>query len=122
MERLPQAVLRVMEEAKTRLADNPKLQQLFLNCFPNTLQTTTKLHEDGTSYVFTGDIPAMWLRDSSAQVRQYMPLAKEDADIRRIIAGLVRKQLKYIQIDPYANAFNEEEIPLDQIHHGIRRN
>ncbi|EPY09598.1 glycoside hydrolase family 125 protein [Paenibacillus sp. MER 180] len=117
MERLPQAVLRVMEEAKTKLAYNPKLMEQFLNCFPNTLQTTTKLHEDGTSYVFTGDIPAMWLRDSSAQVRQYMPLAKDDADVRRVIAGLVRKQLKYIQIDPYANAFNEQEVALDEIHH-----
>lgn len=117
MERLPQAVLRVMEEAKTKLTDQPKLQRVFLNCFPNTLQTTTKLHEDGTSYVFTGDIPAMWLRDSSAQVRQYLPLAKEDADVRRIITGLVKKQLKYIQIDPYANAFNETEIPLEEIHH-----
>ncbi|WP_028543868.1 glycoside hydrolase family 125 protein [Paenibacillus taiwanensis] len=117
MERLPQAVLRVMEEANTKLSDNPKLKQLFLNCFPNTLQTTTKLHDDDTSYVFTGDIPAMWLRDSSAQVRQYLPLAKEDADIRRIIAGLVRKQMKYIQIDPYANAFNETPVALDEIHH-----
>ncbi|MGG0813995.1 glycoside hydrolase family 125 protein [Paenibacillus alvei] len=117
MERLPQAVLRVMEEAKTKLAHNPKLMEQFLNCFPNTLQTTTKLHDDGTSYVFTGDIPAMWLRDSSAQVRQYMPLAKDDADVRRVIAGLVRKQLKYIQIDPYANAFNEQEVTLDEIHH-----
>ncbi|MBD8498151.1 glycoside hydrolase family 125 protein [Paenibacillus arenosi] len=117
MERLPQAVLRVMEEASTRLNDNEKLKQLFLNCFPNTLKTTTKLHEDGTSYVFTGDIPAMWLRDSSAQVRQYLPLAAEDADVRRIIAGLVRKQLKYIQIDPYANAFNETPVPLEEIHH-----
>ncbi|TVX89546.1 glycoside hydrolase family 125 protein [Paenibacillus agilis] len=117
MERLPQAVLRVMEEASTRLNDNEKLKQLFLNCFPNTLKTTTKLHEDGTSYVFTGDIPAMWLRDSSAQVRQYLPLAAEDADVRRIIAGLVRKQMKYIQIDPYANAFNETPVPLEEIHH-----
>lgn len=117
MERLPQAVLQVMEEAKLKLAEQPKLRRVFLNCFPNTLQTTTKLHEDGTSYIFTGDIPAMWLRDSSAQVRQYLLLAKDDADVRRIIAGLVRKQLTYIQIDPYANAFNEVELPLEEIHH-----
>lgn len=117
MERLPKAVLRVMEEAADRLSHDNKLKQQFLNCFPNTLNTTTKLHEDGTTYVFTGDIPAMWLRDSSAQVRQYLPLAADDVDIRRIITGLVRKQMKYIQIDPYANAFNEEPVPLDEIHH-----
>jgi uncharacterized protein len=117
MERLPKAVLRVMEEASDRLAHDNKLKQQFLNCFPNTLNTTTKLHEDGTTYVFTGDIPAMWLRDSSAQVRQYLPLAADDADVRRIISGLVRKQMKYIQIDPYANAFNEESVSFEQIHH-----
>lgn len=117
MEQLPQSVLRVMEEAKTKLADHPKLMNLFTNCFPNTLKTTTKLHDDGTSYVFTGDIPAMWLRDSCAQVRQYLPLAKDDSDVQRIIAGLVRKQLKYIQIDPYANAFNEAPVRLEEIHH-----
>ncbi|MEG2602148.1 MAG: glycoside hydrolase family 125 protein, partial [Carnobacterium sp.] len=74
----------------------------------NTLLTTVNRHQDGTTFVLTGDIPAMWLRDSTAQVRPYLVVAKEDSDIGDMIAGLVEKQLSYINLDPYANAFNEE--------------
>lgn len=76
--------------------------------FANTLLTTVKRHEDGTSFLLTGDIPAMWLRDSTAQVRPYLVVAKEDEDLASMISGLVKKQFFYINIDPYANAFNEE--------------
>ena len=64
--------------------------------------------DDGTTFVVTGDIPAMWLRDSSAQVRPYVPLAAQDAEVRRMIKGLVQRQASYILIDAYANAFNCE--------------
>jgi len=104
---LPAAVERYLEETDKRLAHHPKLQQVFRNCFPNTLETTTKLLDDGTTFVYTGDIPAMWLRDSVEQVRHYIPLAKDDADLQRIIEGLIARQLFYINIDPYTNAFNE---------------
>ena len=50
----------------------------------------------------------MWLRDSTAQVRPYLVIAKEDEDLAAMISGLVKKQFDYINIDPYANAFNEE--------------
>lgn len=104
---LPQAVQQVMKDTSERLADRPKLRQLFQNCFPNTLETTTKLLDDGTTFLLTGDIPAMWLRDSVEQVIHYVPFAKEDAELRRILEGLIRRHMFYIQIDPYANAFNE---------------
>ncbi|WMT39361.1 glycoside hydrolase family 125 protein [Paenibacillus sp. D2_2] len=80
----------------------------FNACFANTLLTTVKRHSDGTTFLLTGDIPAMWLRDSTAQVRPYLVLAKQDADLEEMIAGLVERQLQYINMDPYANAFNEE--------------
>jgi len=104
---LPAAVQAVLAEAEEKLAHRPKLLQLFKNCFPNTLETTTKLQDDGTTFVITGDIPAMWLRDSVEQVIHYLPLAKDDADLQRIIAGLIKRHMELILHDPYANAFNE---------------
>lgn len=97
----------VIAIAAKKLYNRPKLYKLFLNCYPNTLQTTTKLLENDSTFVFTGDIPAMWLRDSSAQVRHYLPLAKDNPRIAHMIKGLIRRQISYINIDPYANAFNE---------------
>lgn len=104
---VPASVSRFLEQADERLAHRPKLQRLFRNCYPNTLETTTKLLDDGTTFVFTGDIPAMWLRDSTEQVRHYLPLAKEDEELRRILKGLIARQMFYLSIDPYTNAFNE---------------
>lgn len=86
----------------------PGLGRLFRRCFPNTLETTTELLDDGTTFVFTGDIPAMWLRDSSAQVRPYIPFARNDDSVRRLISGLIARQAHYLCIDPYANAFNKD--------------
>ncbi len=80
----------------------------FNAAFANTLLTTVKRHDDGTTFLLTGDIPAMWLRDSTAQVRPYLVVAKEDDELAAMISGLVKKQFFYINIDPYANAFNEE--------------
>ena len=90
------------------LGSKPALERLFRNCFYSTLETTTEVLPDGTAYVFTGDIPAMWLRDSSAQVQHYIPFSKTDSKLQQIIEGLVKRQIMYIQIDPYANAFNKE--------------
>ncbi|TLS48753.1 glycoside hydrolase family 125 protein [Paenibacillus antri] len=104
---LPESIQAVCREAEEKLAHRPKLLRQFLNCFPNTLTTTTKLTDDGTTFVITGDIPAMWLRDSVEQVVHYLPFAKRDADLQRIVGGLIRRHIEMILIDPYANAFNE---------------
>lgn len=104
---MPEAVKQVLAEAETALAHRPKLLKQFKNCFPNTLETTTKLLDDGTTFVLTGDIPAMWLRDSVEQVIHYVPFAKHDKELQRIIGGLIKRHMYYINLDPYANAFNE---------------
>ena len=92
------------------LLTNERLRWMFANCFPNTLDTTVHYGEDEAgnpdTYVYTGDIPAMWLRDSGAQVWPYVQLCKEDPALQKMIAGVIRRQFKLINIDPYANAFN----------------
>lgn len=108
LEHLPGAIERALEETAAELAGRPRLARMFAQCFPNTLETTTELLEDGTTYVFTGDIPAMWLRDSSAQLRPYVSLAAGDGELQRLLEGAIRRQIRYIHIDPYANAFNRE--------------
>lgn len=97
-----------LKQAQPRLAHIPGLYDLYRTCFASTCETTAKLLAGGEAFVFTGDIPAMWLRDSSAQVRHYLPFAKEDAKLQALLEGLIARQASYICIDPYANAFNEK--------------
>ncbi len=108
MNTLPKSVEATIKRMEERLKGDEKLRQMFGKCFSSTLQTTTELMPDGTAFVITGDIPAMWLRDSSAQVRHYLPLAGEDKEMAGIVAGLIKRQAQCILIDAYANAFNRE--------------
>ena len=87
-------------------------EEMFQKCFVSTADTTTKLLPNEETYVFTGDIEAMWLRDSSAQVVHYLPFAKTVPQIGRMIYGLIKRQMRYIGIDPYANAFNVKQMVI----------
>lgn len=97
----------------TKQLKDPKLAWMFENCFPNTLDTTVHYRiQDNRpdTFVYTGDIHAMWLRDSAAQVWPYLSLMKKDEPLRLLIAGVVNRQTKCVLLDPYANAFNDGAI------------
>lgn len=96
-----------VEQVCARLTDETE-KAMFRQCYLNTIETTVETCDDGGVFVKTGDIPAMWLRDSSVQVSHYVRLAGRDKDVADLIKSTIEKQLQYILIDPYANAFNKE--------------
>lgn len=111
-----EAVEKTIKRVKKSIADK-ELAWMFENCFPNTLDTTVKFYYKNNkpyTYVITGDIDAMWLRDSSAQVYPYLGLANEDEKLKNLLKGVINKQVECVLLDPYANAFFDDAAKISE--------
>ncbi|GAA0599836.1 glycoside hydrolase family 125 protein [Kribbella sandramycini] len=95
--------------AKVREASGDEvIAEMFRRSMAENLPAVAERLPDGTTFVLTGDIPAMWLRDSAAQLRPYTLLCKDDPALQEVLIGVLHRQLEYVVHDPYANAFNRE--------------
>jgi meiotically up-regulated gene 157 (Mug157) protein len=99
---------------------NARLQDMFRSALLDTSRLA-QYAPDGTAYIMTGDIPAEWLRDASAQARPYLFFAKQDPEVRALLRAIISRMVKYLQIDPYANAYTldyrvwEQKFELDSL-------
>jgi len=103
---------------------NARLESMYRAALINTSQQAS-VEADGTAYIKTGDIPAEWLRDASAQVRPYLFFAKSDMEVATLLRGIIAREGKYLAVDHYANAFTidyrvwEEKFELDSLAYPI---
>eukprot|EP00300_Choanocystis_sp_HF-7_P011180 c17345_g1_i2.p1 GENE.c17345_g1_i2~~c17345_g1_i2.p1 ORF type:complete len:484 (-),score=91.69 c17345_g1_i2:750-1991(-) len=67
--------------------------------------SSSENHNREETFVATGDIPDMWLRDSSGQIRPYAALATADEALQDVLEGVMRLQQRFFLEDPYGNAF-----------------
>lgn len=123
---LPQDLARALAEQEQRVTDatgRPELAAMATRLMVDTWTWTLAPRElpDGSTGIFvvTGDIPAMWLRDSSAQMRPFLPLAGVP-EVAEVLVGVARMQACLIVHDPWANAFTDprrRHLPLGGSHH-----
>lgn len=102
------AIQKKLIEPKNMLEPIQGLPEMFERCFLNTLETTLQQDPDGKAFIITGDIDAMWLRDSTQQVLHYLRFAKENDELRALFLQIIEQQAALVLLDPYANAFNRE--------------
>lgn len=107
----PALLATVTAEVAKAFDGDERVAETFSRIMTDNLASVAERLDDGTTFVLTGDIPAMWLRDSGAQVRPYLVLAAEDPVLTEVLVGVLRRQLEFIVLDPYANAFKRGPEP-----------
>lgn len=106
----PALLAQVVVTVREAVGDDT-ITAVFERSMRENLAAVSEILPDGTTFVLTGDIPAMWLRDSGAQVRPYLILAADDPALQDVLLGVLRRQLEFIALDPYANSFKRNDDP-----------
>lgn len=115
---IPKILLQKADELEQKAAKKyPDLAPLAKQCFLNTIETTVTQLDDGSYFVITGDIPAMWLRDSAAQLKPYLKYAAQDEDLKAILKSVIGKHAFYVNLDAYTNAFNSKPLEAGYSEH-----
>lgn len=120
----PLEVNAITQAAADYRSSNTHLEEMFRAALLDTGRLA-QYEPDGTAYVKTGDIPAEWLRDASAQARPYLFFAKDDPAVQKLLRAIIARMAKYLQVDPYANAFTvdyrvfEQKFELDSLAYPI---
>ena len=101
-------ISKIKKHAETIRLWDDRATSLFQDAIVDTISNTVSVRENGEIFVATGDIPAMWLRDSTFQILPYLEMADHIPEITSLVHGVLKQQMRYINHDPYANAFNKE--------------
>lgn len=104
---LTEIIAKIDDFAAQQTLPTAKTTALFRSLLSDALAKATSAEADGTYFVKTGDIPAMWLRDATFQVLPYIKLMAAIPELETVLVGVLRRELRYVQHDPYANAFNQ---------------
>ena len=91
--------------AVTLPGTSPTVLRIDADTLFHTFDNDFLLQDDGTMYVQTGDIPAMWLRDSSAQTYPYVRFTDAIPAFRPIVRAVIERNARNVVTDPHANAF-----------------
>ncbi|WP_297817163.1 glycoside hydrolase family 125 protein [uncultured Lactobacillus sp.] len=107
MKEIPVGVKNLTEQVK-KLCAGKHVQwgEVFEKTFSDTI-TNALVEDENGIFVLTGDIPAMWQRDSTAQVRPYLIAAQKDKGTAFLIKKVLQRQFFNMNLDTYANAFNQ---------------
>lgn len=84
-----------------------KICQLYSSCYRFTLETKIlfSLFNNEDAFIYSKNLPVMWISQSCMQIYPYLKHCNNDKDLSKLIISIFNRMLKYILIDPFANAF-----------------